>query len=130
MVGRGSGRRVMTTTHKTSRRTLLAGGTALAAGAVANCTAIVSAYPAIADPILDAIERHRLAWFKQAASGRIKCNLNDDTPEHREAEESETAAREALNDASFALLDTMPTTCAGMVSLLMYVEQFNRGDFA
>jgi hypothetical protein len=102
----------MTTT--TSRRAILAGAAslpALAAPAVADAS--------VHDPIIAAIETHRVAWGEY----NTRCSELDaaNTPEG-EAEWQQLYDAEA--GAALQLFNTEPTTIVGAVALLRYVANF------
>jgi hypothetical protein len=63
-----------------------------------------------ADPILDAIERHRRAEMGAAATYRFR--------NERERDELEEAASAALRN----LIETTPTTISGAIALLRYLD--------
>jgi hypothetical protein len=99
---------------KPTRRAIVAGATAMPA---------VAALPAIAgaaqpDPIFAAIAAHRTAWAAvDAAAIRL-----DDEGAPQEKEEAELRPLSDVEDeAQTALIDTEPTTMAGVVALLRHL---------
>ena len=103
-----------TSTPTTSRRAIMAGATALAAGSVANLTAIVQTHAAsrALDPILAAIEAHRTA--RQASEAM---NFIDDVPD-----EEVSAGCDVAEAALKTFLATTPTTLAGCVAALRHIN--------
>jgi hypothetical protein len=113
-----------------SRRTLLAG----AAVAIPATGIIAAALPAAAedDPIFAAIERHKVAFRLSQVAGRIRGNTVDAewSPDYDPvacntalaADEEAIAASDA---AAIALITIRPTTMAGVLALLAYVEAFD-----
>ena len=116
----------MTTT--TSRRAILAGAAALPALAM---PAIASA---TVDPIFALIEAHRVAFPRrleaQRATGEIPLLEDPDCGEaDRALHAADDEAFEADMNAAFALVTVPPTTMAGVLALIDYVDNFNRGKF-
>jgi hypothetical protein len=114
-----------------SRRAILAGiatAPALAAPALA-----LNAGP---DPIFDLIERHKVAFRTSQEAARIRSGTVDverspkyDPVKCKEALEADSAAGDAATDAANALITVRPTTIAGVLALIRYVEAFNAGAF-
>jgi hypothetical protein len=108
-------------TTNPSRRTALAGLFTAAAGA--------AALPAFAgtgvepDPIYAAIERHRAAWHEFNS----RCSaLNDaGTPESLA---EERRLMDAHQQAADDMVDTTPTTIAGVITLLRYAAEVQERD--
>jgi hypothetical protein len=116
----------------TSRRAVLA-GIAAAPALAAPALAEIGSSP---DPIFAAIERHKVAFRTSQEAGRIRVYTVDceeapeyDAVKHKAAEEADCAATDASNDAAYALTTIRPTTMAGALALLRYVEAFNAGAF-
>jgi hypothetical protein len=112
-----------------SRRSALAGVASLTVPSTA-----LAAYSAtsIVDPIFAAIERHREAYMLRLTAGRIRGDTPDWGPDCDEAklavvEKEDDAAYQANEDAAMALTTIRPTTIAGILALLEYVEFFNAG---
>jgi len=117
-------------TMNTSRRAILAGAASLPALAV----------PVLAgtnlDPIFAAIERHKVAFRASQVAGRIKSNTVDaewapeyDAVKCKAAENANSVADDAADDAANALTTIRPTTKAGVLALIHHVEAFNAGAF-
>jgi hypothetical protein len=122
-------------TKTTTRRAVLASiATAPAAAALAApALALTSAAP---DPIFAAIERHKVAFRTSQEASRIRAHTVDAewAPEYdpvkvKAADEADSAATDASNDAAYALTTIRSTTMAGVLALLRYVEAFNAGAF-
>jgi hypothetical protein len=111
----------------TSRRAILAGVAALATGASVNAAAIVGAKAMQSDPILAAIEAHRAAFMHQMETGWTQGGLPDYSPEWVIATREDDAAREVERAAQLALIQIRPTTLAGILALLSYVDDFSIG---
>jgi hypothetical protein len=119
-------------TIKTSRRAILAGAAALPALAI----------PAIAasteiDPIFAAIERHKVAFRASQAADNIrmgtvtaKWSPDYDPVECKAVMEASSATSGAAANAANALTTIQPTTIAGLLALMHYIEAFNAGAFA
>jgi hypothetical protein len=116
-----------------SRRTILAGAAALpaltapAVALAASGTVPAEMVPAELDPIFAAIDAHRQAFLKQIASCLKKSNLMDGTPEHDAADDEHADDWVDYHNASIDLLDIEPTSIAGVLALLDYVQQLNDG---
>jgi len=108
----------MTTT--TSRRAILAGAASLPALAIP--AAAVTAPP---DPILALIEAHKAAF--RIRLQKLAIHFADE--EDKGAEAASNKAMDASVSAAMSLVDTTPTTIAGVVALIAYVDSFNRGAF-
>jgi hypothetical protein len=100
-----------------SRRSALAGVASLTVPSTA-----LAAYSAtsIVDPIFAAIERHREGdtpdWGPDCDEAKLAV-----------VEKEDDAAYQANEDAAMALTTIRPTTIAGILALLEYVEFFNAG---
>jgi hypothetical protein len=108
----------MTTT--TSRRAILAGAAALAAVPAITATAGYSP-----DPIFAVIEAHKAAFRNYLQTSAVHFADEED----KVAEAAGLEARSDCNDVAMNLVDIEPTTMAGVVALIDYVDSFNRGDF-
>jgi hypothetical protein len=76
------------------------------------------------DPIFPAIDAHKIAWVHDVDIREQYSHTNDD------ALEPQMRLRDEIcSDAAFALTEIRPTTIAGVIALLEYVEQFNSGLF-
>lgn len=137
----------MANQHSTTRRTLVTGTVAaLAAGSVVNLAAIVA--KADADPILAVIERHRAAFAATCALLQEQNRLENeirraarrsnwildkieiaetDDPRWIDFTRRDFASSCALDDAATAMIEVRPTTMAGVLALLAYIDDFNRG---
>jgi hypothetical protein len=114
-----------------SRRAVLAG---LAAAPALAAPAFALGGP---DPIFAAIERHKALYaaFCRALTGMGECEKRSgfaDSPELDEWHRRESEACDAEMAAHDEMLATVPTTLAGLLALLRYVEQesgfgFGRG---
>jgi hypothetical protein len=122
-----------------NRRSMLmniAVGTLASATALASSSTLAPAMPAAPDPIFAAIERHKVVFRISQEAGRIRVHMVDvewapeyDPVKCAAAEEADSAASDASTDAANALTTTRPTTMAGALALLRYVEAFNAGAF-
>ena len=107
----------------TSRRGFLARGAATVAAASLLATPALTS-PAGADPILDAIEKHKVA--RAALSAAVHEH------DHHEDEHTERVvdlAHDAETDAACTLVSIKATTSAGLVALLRY-EMWGTSHFA
>ena len=126
---------------KTSRRAVLAGivAPALAASTLTLAGATVASHQASSagpDPIFAAIEQHKVAFRISQELGRVRSGTVDcerdpeyDAVQCKAAIEADSAATDASNEAAYALTTVRPTTMAGALALLRYVEAFNAGAF-
>jgi hypothetical protein len=115
----------MTTgTITTTRRAILAGAASLSA------LAIPAAAVAAHDPVFGAIERHRAAFLAYLSAARVSMSTNDDAPEYRARDDATDDAYAAENAAAQMLAATVPTSIAGIVALIAYVDEFNAGGVA
>ncbi len=118
----------------TSRRAVLAGIAAAPALAVPALAATVNDFTV--DPIFAAIEKHKEAFRIYHEAARVRMHTVDAkwSPEYdadalEVAQQAEDAGYEAHEDAAYALTEVRPTTMAGVLALLRYVEDFNSGAF-
>jgi hypothetical protein len=118
-----------------TRRRLItvAAGGAVAALAITS-TAEGAAGLAEPDPIWVAIERHRQsAKLWESAVDAEACfpglDMNDEQARQFEVlQQARQAARDTLDDASIDLLNTVPTTLAGIVTAIQYMQIQMRND--
>jgi hypothetical protein len=87
------------------------------------------------DPIFAAIERHRAAFMRQMAKDRVHSSMPNTGPDYREDEYMATCLASSVACASAAaaadeLTKLPPTTMAGVLALIEYVEAFNAGGLA
>jgi hypothetical protein len=113
-----------------SRRAVLAG---IAAAPALAAPALALSGP---DPIFAAIERHKAAFRVSQETGRIRSSTIDneraagyDPVQCKAAIEASGAADDAVDAAADALITIRPTTMAGVLALIRYVEAFNGGAF-
>lgn len=92
---------------------------------------VVAASPAIADgaidPIIAAIEQHRAAWLQEQRETDLFGKLKHDDPRHEAEEAKAHVLMDATEAAALALSDIVPTTMGGVLALLAYIDEFNRG---
>jgi hypothetical protein len=116
-----------------SRRATLAGAASVPALALPVSVALAAPETAPAaiepDPIFAAIEAHRDAFVCDMRAARIFSRLESGTPEYTpEYKAADSHAKDAyglLSDAEDGLANTEPTTMAGVLALLAYVEDFH-----
>jgi len=101
---------------KLTRRSMLATGSALAAVPLALSTGAAATGH---DPIYAAIEAHRTA--ERAFCKALPCEPNEDHPDHAGWLERTNRTGDAAAEARVALLETVPTTLAGLAVLLEYL---------
>jgi hypothetical protein len=115
-----------------TRRRLL---TIAAAGATALTVAPARAAPA-ADPIHAAIERHKAAGVPWDAAIDVRAEfpesadaMTDEQWEQRDAlDDAVDEARVILEQAGLDLIDTAPTTAAGIATAIRYMQRQMRTD--
>jgi hypothetical protein len=114
----------------TRRRFMRTAGATALAGAVLISEVrppIVAAVP-IADPIYNVIEAHRKAVLEHNEAERVQFALDagGKTGERREEYERlvalDNVAWGALTEAGWTLVNTLPTTLAGILALCRYIE--------
>lgn len=97
--------------------------------AIIGTTALASATPMTnasgADPIFAEIEAHKVAYRAYSEAVEFNASLTSDDPRYQEADRATRAEGERLNQASLAFADVQPTTIAGLLALLDYVDAFN-----
>jgi alkanesulfonate monooxygenase SsuD/methylene tetrahydromethanopterin reductase-like flavin-dependent oxidoreductase (luciferase family) len=115
-----------------TRRRLL---TIAAAGATALTVAPARAAPA-ADPIYAAIQRHKAACVPRDAAIDVRAEfpesadpMTDEQWEQRDAiDDAVDEARVILEQAGLDLINTAPTTLAGIVTAIEYMRRQMRND--
>jgi hypothetical protein len=114
-----------------TRRNIL--GTIAGAGATALTLAPARAAASAADPIYAAIERHRAA----ATAWNVALETRPEFPEPLTTEQreqcrlfddAEADARDALSEAGHCLIETVPTTIAGITTAIAYIQRQMRDD--
>jgi len=120
-------------TSTTSRRAILAGIAAIPAATSLPAIATAATEP---DPIFAAIERHKVAFPISMAASSVRMGTVDakwsseyDPVKLEKAEAARSAADDEAGDAAFNLTLIEPTTFAGIVALIDYMEEFNQGQF-
>lgn len=108
-------------TATSTRRAVLAGAAALPALSVPALASIAG------DPIFAAIERHRAAYVVRMEKCQIQSETADYDPANADIVAAADDACDEASAAANALLVTPPTTMAGILALLQYVEDFNNG---
>jgi hypothetical protein len=129
----------------TSRRRFLSQAAGVAAGGTVLALATVSATadaavpvasltPSGIDPIYAAIERHKQAAAVWDAAVDVRSNINDLQMTAKQRDELDgpvEGARDALDDAAIDLINTAPTTLAGIARALNFMrEQMAQEDGA
>jgi hypothetical protein len=127
-------------TTKFSRRGALAGlAGAVAAGTAVNSLARAVAAPSAPDPIFDAIKYERDCHVDYRITGAIQSKVSDQRPddkprvrwtevnvawwaEYEKAEEVHVAASQKWWAAQEALLQTQPTSLAGLIAFLDHLD--------
>jgi hypothetical protein len=103
-----------------NRRTVLTG---IAATVAAPTVAAASTEP---DPIFAAMERHLAAVTNHTRLVTIQGDLGDG-PEADKLDPQVSEANEATYQAALKLTETVPTTQAGILALLDYIDRVNMG---
>jgi hypothetical protein len=112
----------------TTRRGVLAGAASLPALAV-PAAAIGSFSSPIDDPVFAAIERHKATFRKRMEAGSAHFDLSPSDPQNAELVAADEIATDEDTVAAYELADTQPATMAGVLALIDYVDEFNRGKF-
>jgi hypothetical protein len=108
-----------------SRRAILAGAASVPALALPTI-ALASAGP---DPAFAAIDAHRELFVRLMVAARHDSYLERGDEGKEEAEAAGTLARTAEDDARWELANVLPTTFAGVLALLAYLDDFYTGAF-
>jgi hypothetical protein len=120
-----------TNTSPTCRNIL---GTIAAAGATALTLTPARAAAPAPNPIYGAIERHRICAAKHEAAWKVRgrfddCKMNDEQERQlRALEDAIELAWEPCEAAGIDLLNTAPTTPAGIVAAIRYIQIQHRND--
>jgi hypothetical protein len=110
-----------------SRRAVITGASTLAAASAVNVVAITTTRSAEPDPILEAIKQHREAYMRFAASGAVYGRLGPWATGYEPAAKAHDADYEDVMIVGIELVKVVPTTLAGVLALLSYVDEFNAG---
>jgi hypothetical protein len=110
---------------KLDRRTILAGAAAVPALAIPAAGA-ASAFTAASepDPVFATVAAHREAFVEHMRAARLDGKLMRSYPGAEATAAALDAADEALEGATLELSEVVPTTMAGVVALLRYLEEF------
>jgi hypothetical protein len=120
------------TNSSPTRRNIL--GTIAAAGASALTLAPARAARSAVDPIYAAIERHRVCAAKHEAAWKVRarfddCRMNDEQKRQLKIlEDAIEAAWEPCEAAGIDLFNTAPTTPAGIVAAIRYIQIQHRNE--
>jgi hypothetical protein len=108
-----------------NRRTILAGVAAVPAltipAAGAGSTFAAASEP---DPVFATVAAHREAFVEHMRAARLDGKLMRSDPRAEATGAALDAADEALEGATLGLLEVAPTTMAGVLALLRYLEEF------
>jgi hypothetical protein len=101
-----------------TRRRLL---TIAAAGSIAGLTPAIAA-PHVTDPIYAAIDKHKAAAAAWDAVMSVRARYDEaDDDETQRLQDAADEAWEPCEGAAFDLLNTTPTTLAGIVTAIRYI---------
>ena len=115
----------LTIESTTRRQFVQRSAIALAAGAVAVPSAIISTAAAVEpDPIFELIEAHKAVMAEYSRLAKIWGQIPSDDKSYAEANEEADAAADVVSDAQIALFNTRPTTVAGAAAVLEHVAGF------
>jgi hypothetical protein len=109
-------------TATTSRRAVLAGAASIPVLGVQALAAGMTP-----DPIFAAIEKHRALYIESLKARKIYSVCSFDDPTEPEKDAAVQATWCAVDDAGTDLTEVEPTTLAGVIALLLYVQDFNGG---
>jgi hypothetical protein len=108
------------------------------AGLVLAPTAGLAATTTEVDPIFAAIKKHREAWKASAEAWTVAGDLEealvlrgerqDESPPYVEAQARADGLGEAAVQLKEALLETTPTTLAGALAVIRYVNGYNHDE--
>lgn len=112
-----------------SRRVILAGAASVPALATASALPAAASTDAfVPDPIFAAIEKHRGALISAMRAAWTAFDCDPACKEKLRSAEMEADRNE--HAAQFALVETVPTTMAGVFALLNYTEELQTGNVA
>ena len=108
---------------KLNRRTILAGAAAVPALAIpgAASTFATASEP---DPVFVTVAGHREAFVEHMRAARLDGKLMRGDPRAEASGAALDAADEVYQEATLELSEVVPTTMAGVVALLRYLEEF------
>lgn len=105
---------------------------ALIASVAGTAAATICATPALAavttDPIFAAIYAHRVSQEALHVACQVSGKLYGHEPEADAINAATAAAADYFETTTTALTDITPTTLAGVLALLAYIDDFNRGE--
>ena len=110
----------MATTSHVSRRSLITAVSATLAGTAVAAAPLTFAKASAPDPVFAALEAYRSAFDAHMAA----CDATDATqpgPERTTALAAQMQACEADSEAWWALIETQPTTTAGLIALVRFL---------
>jgi hypothetical protein len=81
------------------------------------------------DPIFALIEAHKVAFMRRMAASAALFDVPDTSKRHKALVAADNKARDVDEDAAFKLITVEPTTMAGVLALINYVEAFNQQKF-
>jgi hypothetical protein len=110
-----------------SRRAILAGAAAVPALAALPAGAFASTEPG---PAFAAIDTHREVLVRAMAAGRHSSHLGQRDGGKKEADAAQDLAYAAEDDAQWELANVVPTTFAGVLALLAYLDDLYTGRIA
>jgi hypothetical protein len=99
----------------------LAAATKVIAPSIAKAESAVSG----GDPIFAAIAAHREAFMLTLKAIKVRVPLHPRAPEAQAADAAVSAAHDVLAEAEIALIAIQPTTMAGVIALLDYIDDFH-----
>ena len=110
---------------KLNRRTILAGAAAVPALAIpAAGAASTFATASEPDPAFATVAAHREAFVEHMRAARLDGKLMRGDPGAEATAAALDAADEVYQEATLELSEVVPTTMAGVVALLRYLEKF------
>jgi hypothetical protein len=116
--------------HQHNRRTILAGVAAVSALAIPAAGA-ASTFAAASEPdqVFATVAAHRGAFVEYMRAARLDGKLMRSDPGAEATGAALDAADEVYQEATWKLSEVVPTTMAGVVALLRYLEEFQEQAF-
>jgi hypothetical protein len=111
----------------TSRRAILAGAASVPVLVALPAAALASTEP---DPVFAAIDAHREVLLRAMAAARHCSNLAVRDQGKKAADAAQDFACAAEDDAQWELANVVPTTFAGVLALLSYLNDLYTGGIA
>jgi hypothetical protein len=118
--------------RRTTLRVIEGGSASLdgsARGMTGQPLAVSTTVGAADDPIFALIEAHGRAFWKRMEAGAAYFELDYVHPKYEAGKAAHDALANVADEAAMQLIEVQPTTMAGVMALIDYVDDFNQGKF-